>query len=223
MSSSSSSSFSSSSSSPSSSTSSSSNSSPSSSSSGCAGLCFWEFDALGQPYPTCIGCDPTTECKAPIPLVREVGLLRGDVTRCLPIDGFPPSSSSGAFALEAALRAPLAEARVRVPKMSDLRVWRSFPFPVNKPWQYLALPEMGWHVTFLRVPAGPPSPVITPAVLPTDVEERADRAVAASVILPETGGHRQYWIPVLEKHRWAQLQTAEWTVVFLRLPLPLEQ
>jgi hypothetical protein len=39
-------------------------------------------------------------------------------------------------------------------------------------------------------------------------------------VLPESGGPQQYWVPVLEEYRWAQLETAEWKVTFLRIPLP---
>jgi hypothetical protein len=114
------------------------------------------------------------------------------------------------------------EARVRVPNVRNPATWSSSPFPVPAPWQYLPLADAGWHITFLRVPVGPENPIVTPATLPTDIEDRDERALLASVILPEAGGHNQYWVPVLEKYRFAQLHTAEWTVIFLRLPLPPE-
>ena len=140
-------------------------------------------------------------------------------TPCEPYgDPFPSSSSGGVpFAIRRA--APAVEGMVRVPSVNDPKVWRTIALNLSQPWRVLQLPTLGWIITFLQVPAGPVTPVITPASVPTHVVEPADKALSASVILPESGGFNQYWVPVLEKYRWAQLQTPFWTVVFLRTPM----
>jgi hypothetical protein len=87
-------------------------------------------------------------------------------------------------------------------------------------WRIFHEPPLGWTITFVRIAAGPASPIILPAVLPVAVRDPLDKALCASVVLPESSGSNQYWVPVLEKHRCAQLLTAEWVVFFARSPLP---
>ena len=109
---------------------------------------------------------------------------------------------------------------VRVSSVKSPTVWQSIGVNLSQPWRMLQLPKLGWIITFLQVPAGPAIPQITPAHAPTDVVVPFDKSLAASVILPEGGVFHQYWVPVLEKYRWARLETANWTVVFLRIPIP---
>jgi len=65
---------------------------------------------------------------------------------------------------------------------------------------------------------------VFPNLLPTLSVERADKVLAVYVVLPEASGDTQYWVSVSEQYsygqkRFAQLQTACWTVTFLRDPL----
>ena len=110
---------------------------------------------------------------------------------------------------------------VRVPCVKNPKLWRTIGFNSSQPWRLLRLPELGWIITILKVPAGPATPLITPAFAPTDVVNPPDKSLAPSIILPEGGELHQYCVPVLEKYRWARLDTANWTVVFLRAPTPI--
>lgn len=98
----------------------------------------------------------------------------------------------------------------------------------------LNLPRQGWRVTVTpnHLPESdadfPHPPVIRPCpeVNPSSTIETGDKALSASIVLPEQGGARQYWVTVPESSRHPQapfrytmLVTAEWTVTFLRIPL----
>jgi hypothetical protein len=112
------------------------------------------------------------------------------------------------------------KATVRLPIASDPRKWREALILVDKPWTALKMPSIGWHIYFIRTGAGPANPTITPSVTPVDQLFPKDKVISASVTLPEAGGLKQYWVPVREAYLGAQLQTAEWTVIFLRDPSP---
>jgi hypothetical protein len=116
-----------------------------------------------------------------------------------------------------------AAADILIPDINDPTKWYSFSETnVSAPWTpFFALPY-GWIIFFLRVPSGPATPVVTPSLLPTDVvaASGADSALSASVVLPEASGFNQYWVTVLEQYRWAQLDTAQWKVIFLKNPNP---
>jgi hypothetical protein len=128
------------------------------------------------------------------------------------------------FAAVAVMKESMAQkdttpkAWVRVPIVSNPSQWRNVLVPLDKPWTSLAM--NGWQLYFIRTGAGPATPTITPATVPTDAVVTLDKVLSASVTLPETGGLRQYWVPVTETYLGAQLQTAEWTVLFVRLPSP---
>jgi hypothetical protein len=93
---------------------------------------------------------------------------------------------------------------------------------LNKP--KVVIRDSGWKVTFIKVDGGPSKPDIVPDLIPSADILKNDKALAAYVILPESGGQNQYWVTVSERLtyqglRFAQLQTADWTVIFLRDPL----
>jgi hypothetical protein len=115
-------------------------------------------------------------------------------------------------------KAAALEGYIRVPCVKNPKLWRTIGFNLSQPWRLIRLPELGWIVTILQVPAGPETPMITPAFAPTDVVNPPDKTLAPSVILPEGGTLQQYCLPVLEKYRWARLDTANFTVIFLRAP-----
>jgi hypothetical protein len=90
---------------------------------------------------------------------------------------------------------------------------------LTEPWRVIDLPAQGWRIVILKLPAGPAIPWITPAHAAVDAVKPDDKALCASVILPEAGGFQQYWVPVLENYRWATLDTPAWRVTFLRLAI----
>lgn len=122
--------------------------------------------------------------------------------------------------LPAVATAPYA--LLRVPNVSQPRVWTTSMIPLTAPW--IVHVESGWRVTFMKVSGGPATPLISPATLPADEVRHTDKVLAASIILPSASGPRQYWVPVTERneflgYRFAQLATEEWTLFFLREPL----
>lgn len=113
----------------------------------------------------------------------------------------------------------VAKATVRLPVTSDPRKWREARIFVDKPWTALKMPSIGWHLYFLRI-AGPAKPLISPSTTPMSNIVPQGKVLSASVTLPEADGLKQYWVPVTEAYLGAQLQTAEWTVVFVREASP---
>jgi len=109
--------------------------------------------------------------------------------------------------------------KLRLPSVSDPKTWKSIGVDLSEPWHVTQLPLLGWIVIFFQVSTGPANPVITPATLPTDAVDSSDKSLNASVILPENGVFKQYWVPVLEQYHSARLDTANWTVFFLRTPM----
>lgn len=73
-------------------------------------------------------------------------------------------------------------------------------------------------LTFLRVPFGPSAPQIMPGLIPTDGQSGAPEAWSLFLQLPESGGDKEYCLTIIEAKGWAQLQTAEWTVIVLKAP-----
>jgi hypothetical protein len=113
------------------------------------------------------------------------------------------------------------DALIRIADVHNPSNWHSFSKALSGPWHVFQAPNYGWMITFLRVPSGPASPIVTPTLLPThEPSDPADNGWSASVALPEASGLNEYWVTVLEQYRWAQLQTAEWTVLFMKLPSP---
>src|SRR5262245_58529689 len=194
---------------------SSSSSSPSSSSSsaGCAGGCEWTRDGFGQWQNTCFGCDADSFCREPGGFVDS----ERTATRCEPYGELFPSSSSGRMPLAAALTT--AQGMIRLPNVHNPKSWSTFLVSLTLPWRSIQKPDLGWSVTLLRTPAGPATPQITPSHASVDVVDPGDKALCASVILPEAGAHNQYWVPVLDRYLWATLDTQYWKVLFLRLPM----
>ncbi len=114
----------------------------------------------------------------------------------------------------------MTSASIIIADVHNPLAWYSFAKDVSKPWSLFQAPKYGWMITFLRVASGPQTPIITPSLIPTNRPATPDRGWSASVSLPESTGFNQYWVTVLETYRWAQLQTAEWTVLFMKLPSP---
>ena len=198
-----------------SSSSSSSGSSSSSSSNEC-GICEWEFDDFTGEWQNVKGCDGS-DCICSPP----AGIVTKDraATECKAFSNpFPSSSTSFMRTARVALnRAALNTVQIRLPNIYDPLAWYSYTWPVNGPWSMFRAPNYGWAITFLRAPNGPPAPIVVPSLLPTNELPSADRGLSVSVSLPEATGFNQYWVTVLEEHRWAQLQTAQWTVIFMKL------
>jgi hypothetical protein len=95
---------------------------------------------------------------------------------------------------------------------------------LNNSTNQFSLNSLGWRFIFIYAAgtAGRPStPVLVPNTVPKDSEFRDDLALAAMVILPESDGNNQYWIPVTEQHRFALLETKDWTIIVQRDPLTL--
>ncbi len=113
-----------------------------------------------------------------------------------------------------------SDAYIRIADVNNPLSWYSYRWGVSGPWSVFKAPTYGWMITFTRVPSGPAAPIVTPALLPTNRPLSNDEGWSASVALPETSGLNQYWVTILEEYRWAQLQTAEWTVLFLKIPSP---
>jgi len=114
------------------------------------------------------------------------------------------------------------EAFYRVPRVSNPGSWSSSRVFLSAP--KLTFRDSGWTIIFEKVQGGPQTPIVFPNLLPTLSVERADKVLAAYVVLPEASGDTQYWVSVSEQYsygqkRFAQLQTACWTVTFLRDPL----
>lgn len=207
-------SFSSSSSSSSSSQNSSSNSS--SSSSGACGSCEWQKNPFTLQYDCVKGCDGAhCECSPPDSL-REV--LINVNTPCKPITSLPSTSSmSGRSSVS---RLTSSTARIRIPDIHNPLSWFSFLWPVSGSWSIFQAPAYGWMITFLRVPSGPASPIVSPRLTPTEGSIPATEATSAIIELSESSGINQYCVTVQEEFGWAQLQTAEWTVLFIKKSSP---
>lgn len=107
-------------------------------------------------------------------------------------------------------------ALVRLPVVSDPSNWRNVCIVLDKPWTQLLMPSIGWKLYFIRTGAGGTTTVITPATAATDDVVPHDKVLCAGVTLPEAGGLKQYWVPVTNEYLGAQLQTPEWTVIFVR-------
>jgi hypothetical protein len=105
-------------------------------------------------------------------------------------------------------------ARIRIPNIHNPLMWHTILWPIPRPWSVFQAPAYGWMITFLRVPSGPASPIISPRLTPTEGSIPATEAISAIVELPESSGVNQYCVTVQE------LQTAEWTVVFIKQPSP---
>jgi len=112
------------------------------------------------------------------------------------------------------------DAFIRIADVHNPLNWYSYQKNVSGPWSVFKAPTYGWMITFLRVPTGPLSPIVIPSLLPTNQPVSNGDGWSATVALPEASGLNQYWVTVLEQYRWAQLQTAEWTVIFMKLPSP---
>ena len=106
---------------------------------------------------------------------------------------------------------------IRVPKTNDCRVWRQVVVPLNNPINQYTFSSLGWRFIFIK--ASRPSVVLAPNTLPCDSQDKSDFVLAAMVVLPETDGDNQYWIPVTEKFLFALLETKEWTVFVQRDPI----
>jgi hypothetical protein len=181
----------------------------------------WEPDQFGEWQNTCFGCGDDECCHEPgteaLPSLTAFGT---ETTPCVPLPDPFPSSSSAMLAAPYAIPPASAKALLRLPDVNDPSRWHSFVLAVSKPWRFFQKADLGWMVTILRTPDGPASPVMAPTTIPAASTKPADKALCASIVLPETRGPTQYWVHVLETYRWSQLQTPEWTVFFLRLPLP---
>jgi hypothetical protein len=106
------------------------------------------------------------------------------------------------------------EALLRVPIVLNPGRWTTSLIPLDKP--LVLHEESGWQIRFVKASSGPAVANIIPATLPTDGLLHNDKALAAYVILPESGALKQYWVPVMERSCFAQLQTQGWTVYFQR-------
>ena len=200
----------------SSSSSSSNSSSSSSSSSGACGHCEWERDIFGGQYNIIKGCDGAhCECSPPDSLRAALGL---EQTLCKPITSLPSTSSSSGRA--SAGRLTSGTARIRIPDIHNPLMWHTVLWPITGPWSVFRAPAYGWMITFLKVPSGPASPIISPRLAPTEGPIPATGATSAIVELQESSGVNQYCVTVQEEFGWAQLQTAEWTVIFIKQPSP---
>jgi competence protein ComEC len=60
------------------------------------------------------------------------------------------------------------------------------------------LPNLGWTIIFKRDPAGTNPPTVKPSTFPVDEINPIESPLCASVILPEPGGLKQYWVTVLD-------------------------
>ena len=110
---------------------------------------------------------------------------------------------------------------IRVPRMSNVNQWHNFPVPVGAPITLFPIPWIGWHAIFIkRSGPGPSYPTITPSTVPGLTQVTKEKVVSAGVSLPETGGVNNYWVPVTETALSAQLDTAEWIVIFVRTKSP---
>jgi hypothetical protein len=105
---------------------------------------------------------------------------------------------------------------VRIPMVGDANVWRTFGVHLSNQWHVLGLPNLGWTIIFKRDPAGTNPPTVKPSTFPVDEINPIESPLCASVILPEPGGLKQYWVTVLDQTTWAQLSTPNWIVEFLR-------
>ena len=112
---------------------------------------------------------------------------------------------------------------VRLPKVSNPVVWSASQVHVTGNSSILT--DSGWTVVIMKVTGGPAQGIVSPSLTPTDVVFAADKALAAYVILPEASGATQWWVTVSERVRvlnqcFAILQTASWTILFYRDPMP---
>ena len=194
---------------------SSSSSAPSSSSSstGCTGSCHCD-PVTGV---DCSNCGGDCYCKVPEPIPFSFDV---------PCEEFVPFGFNAVPVAETpygAKAAPPMVAYVRVPVVSNPSQWKNIQKAVSSPLVRLPLPSIGWDFTFIKNPSGPASPLIAPATVPANPIAALDKVLACSIILPESSGFQQYWVPVTESlpflgKRLATLQTAEWTVIVLRDP-----
>ena len=193
-----------------------SSSSSSSSSSGACGHCDWEIDLFAGQYQIIKGCDGAhCECSPPDSLREVIGTVQ---TLCTPITSLPSTSSTSGNARGGRLTP--STARIRIPDIHNPLVWHTVLWPITGPWSVFRAPAYGWMITFLKVPSGPASPTISPRLTPTEGSIPATEATSAIVELQESSGVNQYCVTVQEEFGWAQLQTAEWTVVFIKQPSP---
>lgn len=207
-----------------------SSSSSSSSSGGCPEFCQWdpildeEENVIGW-KKLCHGCDDDSFCRQPGGFAPE-DFVSVD-TECevfvtaAPFAGAMEKASASRD-VESIL--PLsAEVFVRVQEVSDPSSWSTSLVLLNS--SFTVLEDSGWHIIFFRISNGPSVPIVTPQTLPTNSFMFNDKVLSAYVQLPESDGMNQYWVPVTERinlfgQRFAQLQTAEWTVLFFREPAP---
>ena len=215
---------------------SSSSSSPSSSSSStpsspCGGKqCQWEITPEGP--VAVIGCGDGCHCPEPI---NVRGPTPGDPTSIsapsgsdtVPTDCFPnfpipgPSSSSSSgietFGIAALARAAVTseEVLIRVPDETN----GGFPgFSVQVTNGFKIFRGVGWVVTMTRLASPTTNAFVVPETIPAPAPSAG--GVIALITLPEADGPVQYWVPVLELHLGAVLQSREWIVAFNKRAKP---
>lgn len=197
-----------------------SSSSSSSSSNPCPGKCEWEWDNIAGDWNDilneCVG-----ECECFEPTFASYNVSTIETTYCQPRPLGPPPSTSSSTSTQTAKAVAYSlnpnEVAAGFPKVSDLKTWSFRKRPVNGSMTIIPSTAFGWQIIFLKTP-GPATPSIVPAISPTDSVVWQETSVAATVLLPESTGTQQYWIPIQEHHRWAQLLTIEWTVILLKAP-----
>jgi len=182
----------------------------------CDGYCEWELNTNGEWDNVCCGCSPDQVCREPTGLAAESA--SGASTPCEDLSS--SSTASGDSELPARMRK--TDVLLRIPKVDDPTVCRSFLLNLSSGSRTFRQMNLGWNVTLKRVRSGPNPPEIVPATAPVGSSVcGTENSVSAMVILPEEGaqtGFNQYWVPVLERCRRAILKTPEWTVEFVRVP-----
>jgi len=95
--------------------------------------------------------------------------------------------------------------------------WQSFTVHVVNGFHVFRGTAFGWTIILARLPESRSDAIILPQTVPAVAPIASEGAAVASVVLPETGGYTQYWVPVLERYKSAILMSREWTVTFQKL------
>ena len=217
-------------------------SSSSSSSDPCGGIaCQWELTAYG---PVALsGCRPGCRCPeptgliAPRPQPTSFAPATGDIvtTACVPRAPIPLPSTSSSSSSTPSTSSPMSPMLLISPPLGSRiqstsateTVFIDVPnvltgelqgFIVEVKNGFHIFRGVGWTVTLVKLPTARSKSSVIPTTIPASIPSIS--GVLAGVTLPETAGSFQYWVPVLESHLGAALQSREWTVIFHKIPHP---
>jgi len=170
----------------------------------CEGTCSVDHNGTAN----CDSCGDNCYCEIPQSLPEPGKLAKVD---CLTYsdEDFLSKSEAGSLA-------PFTFIFLKVPVVSNPGKFKSILIPVGTP---VPIKISGWQAFFIPS-SGPSTPVVFPATLPTDITQNTDKVLTAGVTLIGAAGQTQYWVPVMERFRWAILQVSGLTVFLFRDPLP---